>query len=173
MTEQWHVFLMASQVDVQHRDAKVFQSPRCVHADLTHVQRPLTALFVSEQVQLSTQHPVLLPAWAVWLVQDQLAWGPWQGTAGTRASVNNTQWSPSSLTSVPASAHSCHPSASWVVLVFWNDSESTWSGGITHLLSVGVSATTGVSQRTWKTAAVLTVISRRVEYCSDEGSRSW
>lgn len=106
---------MASQVDVQHRDAKVFQSPRCVHADLTHVQRPLTALFVSEQVQLSTQHPVLVPAWAVWLVQDQLAWGPWQGTAGTRASVNNTQWSPSSLTSVPASAHSCHSSASWVV----------------------------------------------------------
>lgn len=101
------------------------------------------------------------------LVQHQLAWGAWQGTAGTRAGVSNSQWSPSSLAS--QSLHSVpttHLLPGWFGLLKW-----CWEYlGITYLLSVGVPAFAGVSHRTCRSAAVN---SRRVEYYSNKGNRSW
>lgn len=117
MAEQWHVFItvLTSRCPAQGCQGV------CVCADLTHVQRPLTPLFASEQVQLSTQHPVLVPARAVQLAQHQLAWGAWRGTAGTRASVNSIQWSPSSLASQSLLVHipATHLLPGWFGLLKW------------------------------------------------------
>lgn len=151
--------------------------PRCFGLQVCAYRPHLCAksshtLLASEQVQLLTQHLVLVPARAVWLVQHQLVWGAWRGTAGTTAGVNNTQWSPSLISqSLLVHIPTTHLLPGWFGLLKW-----CWEYLRRRCHSPTVC---GSPSLRWNKSEDLQDCScthchlQKMEYCSEEGSSSW